>query len=78
MKKSHDKLVKEWLESGKAISTWKAIKMWRHTRLSRSINTLRNAGMKIYGIMAEHGGRRFKIYYTESNERFFKAYGKSY
>lgn len=77
MNKSQDQLVLDHLESGKAISTFLAIKMWRHTRLSRSINTLRNAGHTIYGKMEEHAGKRYKVYFMEDS-RQFEVYGKSY
>lgn len=75
-KESQDKKVLDWLMSGKGLSSMKAISMWKHTRLSRSINTLRE-DHEIFGKMVEHADSRFKLYYMR-NSNLFNIYGESY
>ena len=49
MYKTQDETVLEWLESGKSITSWDAIQMWKHTRLGASINRLKAKGYQIEG-----------------------------
>ena len=61
-KESQDQQVLKHLLSGKRISTWTAIKFYNHTRLSRSINTLRKK-YPIQDEWAEYGDKKFKLYF---------------
>lgn len=77
MKESQDQKVLNWLKAGKALTTYRAIVLWKHTRLSRSINTLRK-DHTIYGkILYTSDNTHFKIYYME-NSPLFKIHGKSF
>lgn len=61
-KESQDKQILNHLLKGKRISTWTAIKFYNHTRLHRSINTLRKK-YPIQDEWVEHGGKKFKLYF---------------
>ena len=74
---SQNKLVKEWLEQGNAISTFTAIRKWHVTRLAARVCDLRESGMEIYGKMITHAQKRYKVYYMKDS-RHFQVYGKSY
>lgn len=74
---SQNKKIREHLESGKAISTFTAIRKFHCTRLSARIKNLRDEGMVIYGKMHSHGGKQYKVYYT-SDSPHFEAYGVHY
>lgn len=77
MKLSQNKKILNHLKSGKNISTWLAIKMYRITNLKARIFDLRDAGNDIYGKMVQHGDSRFMLYYMEDST-MFKIYGKCY
>lgn len=75
-KEAQDQKVLKWLTSGKSLTSMSAIKMWKHTRLSRSIHTLR-ASYTIYGKLVKHKDAMHKVYYME-NSSLFIVHGESF
>lgn len=63
---TQDQLVLNHLKKGNRISTLLAFKLWNHTRLSRSIHTLRQ-DYDIQDEWVEHAGTRYKTYFLTKN-----------
>lgn len=64
------KAVLEWLESGKTITSWEAIQMFRATRLSGIIFNLKSYGYNIQSIEEKNdeGIRYSKYWLVKGNE----------
>lgn len=65
---SQDKTVLTWLLSGKTISSLECTLKWRHTRLGRSISTLRHLGWNILDKWEGEGQSKYKRYYIPADK----------
>lgn len=59
------RLVREHLISGKSITSWEAIQLYRATRLSAIIFNLRKDGLNIVGIPRHNDGTHWTEYRLE-------------
>lgn len=61
------------LQNGNGISAITALKLFKCFRLASRINELRRS-FTIHGVMVEHGGKRYKLYFMECAKQHMDAY----
>lgn len=60
-------IIKAHLLAGKTISTWEAYELYNITCLAQRIHDLRNAGLPIEDELVAINGKRFKVYWLNTD-----------
>ena len=68
IKTQNDK-VKEHMLAGHTIDTWQAYKLYTITCLAQRIYDLKKAGIPVVSKMVTRNGKRFSVYWIESEDR---------
>ena len=66
-KQTHCEIIKAHLLAGKSISTWQAYQLYNITCLAQRIHDLRNKGLPIDDEMVVREGKRFKLYWLNTD-----------
>ncbi|HBH34775.1 MAG TPA: hypothetical protein DDW38_09745 [Psychrobacter sp.] len=66
-KQTHCEIIKVHLLAGKSISTWQAYQLYDITCLAQRIHDLRNKGLPIDDEMVVREGKRFKLYWLNTD-----------
>ena len=66
-KQTHSEIIKAHLLAGKSISTWQAYQLYNITCLAQRIHDLRNKGLPIDDEMVVREGKRFKLYWLNTD-----------
>ena len=67
--KSQNERVKEHMLSGHTIDTWQAYKLYTITCLAQRIYDLKKAGIPVVSKMVARNGKRFSVYWIETEDR---------
>lgn len=67
--KSQNVKVKEHMLSGHTIDTWQAYKLYTITCLAQRIYDLKKAGIPVVSKMVARNGKRFSVYWIETEDR---------
>lgn len=67
--KSQNVKVKEHMLAGHTIDTWQAYKLYTITCLAQRIYDLKKAGIPVVSKMVTRNGKRFSVYWIESEDR---------
>lgn len=68
IKTQNDK-VKEHMLAGHTIDTWQAYKLYTITCLAQRIYDLKKAGIPVVSKMVARNGKRFSVYWIETEDR---------
>lgn len=66
-KRTYCEIIKAHLLAGKSISTWQAYQLYNITCLAQRIHDLRNKGLPIDDEIVEVDGKRFKLYWLNTD-----------
>jgi len=66
-KRTYCEIIKAHLLAGKSISTWQAYQLYNITCLAQRIHDLRNKGLPIDDEIVEVNGKRFKLYWLNTD-----------
>ncbi len=66
-KRTYCETIKAHLLAGKSISTWQAYQLYNITCLAQRIHDLRNKGLPIDDEIVEVDGKRFKLYWLNTD-----------
>ena len=67
--KSQNERVKSHMLAGHDIDTWKAYKLLTITCLAQRIYDLKKAGIPVVSKMVARNGKRFSVYWIETEDR---------